>query len=133
MYKVVEGLVPAMPSANFIEFNPPGRQIRSKRNSDYITNNPIENYTRNNEKSIKIRTSNTNQYRNSFFIKTAVDWNHLNNPTVQSKTLESFKTRDLVSCRDAIKKGRFRHFGGPKIRVWKMAAMFWVALFSVYF
>ena len=93
MYKVVEGLVPAMPSANFIEFNPPGRQIRSKRNSDYITNNPIENYTRNNEKSIKIRTSNTNQYRNSFFIKTAVDWNHLNNPTVQSKTLESFKTR----------------------------------------
>ena len=92
MYKVVEGLVPAMPTENFIEFNRPGRLIRQKRNKDFVSKNPIGSYIRNNERSIKIRESKTDQYRNSFFIRTAVDWNHLNNSTVQAKSLETFKS-----------------------------------------
>ena len=91
MFKVVEGLVPAMPPESFITFNKPGRRIRSRRDPNFQTRNPIDNYIRNNSRSIKIRDSRTDQHRNSFFIRTASDWNQLPDLVVQSKSTESFK------------------------------------------
>ena len=93
MYKLVEGLVPAMPPASFIEFNKPGRQIRARKTSEYSSTNIIERHIRNNSKTIKIRPSNSEQFRQSFFIKTAVDWNQLSESVVQSTSLESFKSQ----------------------------------------
>ena len=93
LYKVVEGLVPAMPTSTFISFNKPGRQIRPRRDPNFITNNAIDNYIRNNSRTIKIPDSKTEQYRHSFFVQTAVDWNHLPEQVVQSKTIETFKSQ----------------------------------------
>ena len=91
MYKVVEGLVPAMPTSTFILFNKPGRQIRVRKDTNFITKNAINNYVRNNNRSIKIPDSKTEQYRHSFFVQTAVDWNQLPDQVVQSKSLDTFK------------------------------------------
>ena len=91
MYKVVEGLVPAMPTNNFLTFNRPGRQIRSRRDPNFISKNAIDNYIRNNTRSIKIPDSRTDQYRHSFFVQTAVDWNHLPDDVVYSKSIDIFK------------------------------------------
>ena len=93
MYKVVEGLVPALPTEDFIKFNRPGRTIRSRNRTDYIVNNPVNNYIRNNSKSIKIRDSKTTQYKNSFFIRTSIEWNQLNEDTVQAKSIDSFRSK----------------------------------------
>ena len=95
MYKVVEGLVPALPTEKFIQLNKSGRHIRPKRNQNFIVNNPVDKFIRNNDKSIKIKDSNCVQYKNSFFIRTASDWNHLSNPTVQATSLDNYK--NLVS------------------------------------
>ena len=92
MYKVVEGLVPAMPTSNFITFNKPGRQIRLRQDPNFISKNSIDNYARNNTRSIKIPDSKTDQYRHSFFVHTAVDWNHLPDLVVHSKSLDIFKS-----------------------------------------
>ena len=93
MYKVVEGLVPAMPHQNFIELQKTKRQIRSRRdpNFDY-KNNTIDRFIRNNDKCIVIKSANSEQFKNSFFIRTAVDWNQLDNSVIQAKTPDSFKT-----------------------------------------
>ena len=46
-YKIVEGLVPAIPCDKFLERKKNGRLIRSKQSSDFLTKNPIQNYVRN--------------------------------------------------------------------------------------
>ena len=62
-YKIVEGLVPAIPCTNFLEQQKTGRQIRSTRSSDFLTQNPIQNYVRNNNKCFKTQPCNTEQKR----------------------------------------------------------------------
>jgi hypothetical protein len=91
-YKVVEGLVPALPSENFLKPLGSSRLVRSTRNNDFVTTNPIENYTRNNNRCYTIQPCKTDQFRNSFFIRTAIDWNHLDDNTVNSGSLASFRT-----------------------------------------
>ena len=93
MYKVVEGLVPAMHPQNFIELQKSKRQIRPRRdpNFDY-KNNTIDKFIRNNDKCIVIKSANSEQFKNSFFIRTAVDWNQLDNSVIQAKTPDSFRT-----------------------------------------
>ena len=94
MYKIVEGLVPAIPPEQFINFNKPGRQIRPNRKfHNYDSKNTIDSFIRNNSKTIKINIGKTEQYKNSFFNRTAIDWNSLDDSIVKSKTLESFKTQ----------------------------------------
>ena len=43
MYKVVEGLVPALPTTKFIKFERPKRQIKSKQFKDFDFKNVVEN------------------------------------------------------------------------------------------
>ena len=93
MYKLVEGLVPAMPPASFIEFNKPGRQIRPRRTPDYSSSNITDRHIRNNNRTIKITSSNCEQFKQSFFIRTAVDWNQFSDSVVQATSLETFKSK----------------------------------------
>ena len=44
-----------------------------------------------NSKSFVVEQYNTVQYRNSFFIKTVIDWNHLEEETVCALTVEGFR------------------------------------------
>ena len=97
-YKVVEGQVPAMPPDLFVKYQKSKRQIRSKKLDNFITNNIVTSSVRNNSKCIVIPQSRTDQYKHSFFIQTAVDWNHLDENTVSAEKLESFKS-ELVDHR----------------------------------
>ena len=56
-----------------------------------MTKNIIDKYAVNNSKGYKIPENNgTEQYLRSFFIKTVIDWNQLEEKVVQAKTVAAF-------------------------------------------
>ena len=46
----------------------------------------------NNSKNLTVIRGNTQQYNNSFFIRSIVDWNHLDEEADSAKSVEAFKT-----------------------------------------
>ena len=98
LYKVIEGLVPAIPPDSYLKPQKPGRQIRTRSRQNFIEKNAVEDYVRNNDRCFIIPASKTVQYKNSFFPKTIVDWNHLPNDTVHTKTIDSFRNRIRKEC-----------------------------------
>ena len=97
MYKVVEGLVPAINPDKYLKKSKPKRRIKAKKFEGYLSNNPVENSLKNNSKSFEIPSSKTNEFKNSFFVKTVLNWNHLDEVTVSAPTVESFKSA-LTKC-----------------------------------
>ncbi len=92
MYKVVEGLVPAMPSSEFFTPKPQSkRRIKAKSFKDYTSTNIVERSAYNNSRAFVVPRSSCDQYRHSFFVQTVIDWNHLSDQTANSETLSSFK------------------------------------------
>ena len=100
-YKVAEGQIPAMSSSDFITRNEGKRQIRPKKFDNCISTNIVTRQSRINSKSIKIPEAKSEQYNNSFFVRTAIDWNNLDENIVQSKTTEDFKTA-IFSCQRSL-------------------------------
>ena len=99
-YKVVEGLVPAIPPDSFLTKPKPGRLIRPKLSSkDFTINNPVQSYIRNNDRPFVIPKCSTAQYKNSYFPKTIEAWNKLPNSTVHAKSVENFKSALAVASR----------------------------------
>ena len=92
MYKVVEGLVPALPTDAFVTFSKCKRQIKPKTFEDCVTINPVEKHKTNNTKCLNIPNSRTAQYKNSFSVDTVKRWNHLSDTVACSKSLKAFKT-----------------------------------------
>jgi hypothetical protein len=91
LYKVVEGLGPAIDPDTFIKPNRPKRQIRSVKFTDCVAQNIIDRQVTNNTRSFAVPVSKTNQYRNSFFVDTIVSWNKLPEDTSCAKIVECFK------------------------------------------
>ena len=81
-YKVVEGLVPAIPPQRYLTPRKPGRTIRAKSYSDFNTTNIIERSACHNSRGFSVPTSRTEQYKHSFFVQTTIDWNHLSDSVV---------------------------------------------------
>ena len=98
LYKIAAGKFPAIPADSFLTRQRPKRIIRAKQFSGFETANIIENQTRNNTKcfQVDISAKDTKQYRNSFFIKTVIDWNHLNEETASAETVEEFRSNLAV-------------------------------------
>lgn len=94
MYKVVEGLVPAMPTQEFISFQKQRRTIKPKQYSDHETTNIVNKRVCRNTKALVIPTSKSPQYEHSFLVETTIHWNHLPESVVHadSVVVESFKT-----------------------------------------
>jgi hypothetical protein len=67
-----------------------GRLIKPKRFSDCETTNIIR--VANNTRSFKTINAQTNQFKNSFFVKTLEDWNHLEDSVVHAVTIGGFKS-----------------------------------------
>jgi hypothetical protein len=87
LYKVFEGLVPAIDPDTFIKSNRPNRQIRSVKFTDCVAQNIIDRKVTNNTRSFAVPVSKTNQYnRNSFFVDTIVSWNKLPVDTARTKS-----------------------------------------------
>ena len=92
MFKVVEGLVPAISPSDFESKTRSNRLIKSRQYSDFISQNIVENSVINNSKGLVYQRANTEPFKNSFFTKKLLDWNHLDDNTVNQSSLESFKT-----------------------------------------
>ena len=55
VYKIVEGLMPAMPADTFLTAQKQRRQIRSGRSTDSVSSKPVENYIRNNDRCYTVQ------------------------------------------------------------------------------
>ena len=89
---MVEGLVPAMPPSNFFTPKPRNkRRIKAKTFTEYSSTNVVERVACNNNRTFVVPDSTCEQYKHSFFVQTVIDWNHLSDQIVNSKSLSSFK------------------------------------------
>ena len=96
-YKVVEGLVPALPSENFLtkDKSRQRRKIKTTTKQDFITSNIVDRRIRNNDKCFDIKDCITPQFKESFFNKTTEEWNALDNNIVNAPSAASFNHRLL--------------------------------------
>ena len=92
MYKVVEGLVPALPASRFTKPARPKRRITPKCFQDFNTTNLVNKHVCNNSRGLTIPDSRTPQYENSFFVHTTVHWNQLPDSVVHASSVEAFKS-----------------------------------------
>ena len=97
-YKVVEGLVTAIPPESFLKKPRSTRLRRPKFSSqNFVVQNPVNTYMRNNDRFYEIPKANTEQYKNSYFPRTIEAWNKLDSNIVLSKTIDSFKSSLAVA------------------------------------
>ena len=91
-YKVVEGLVPALPSENFLKKETrQRRKIKTTTKKDFVTVNIVDSYVRNNDRCYNVQTYKTTELKESFFIKTVREWNALDNDIVNAPTVATFR------------------------------------------
>ena len=94
MFKVVEGLVPAVPADKFFTQKKTNkRQIKPKIFKDCVTKNIVDKSAHMNSRPYEVPSSKTDQYRYSYFVRTVEDWNHLENSTVIAASPEIFKNK----------------------------------------
>ena len=94
LFKIAENLVPAIPPENYLKPIKNKRNIKAKYFSDCISKNVVENYETNNSRPFKIlEAKNSQQYKNSFFVRTISDWNKLDNSIVNAGSVDCFKAR----------------------------------------
>ena len=91
LYKVVGGLVPAIPPEKYLIPQKNSRNIHPPNQPDYIVHNPVHNQSRNHDRCLEIPSYNTEQYKQTFFPRTIIAWNKLNTSIVQASFNEAFK------------------------------------------
>ena len=87
--------LPAISPEIFIKNKRPRRATKARKFQDHIAENIVERHCINNTRAFLVPDSRTEQYRNSFFVATVVDWNHLEDNTVSAPTPEAFRSRLL--------------------------------------
>ena len=71
LYKIIEGLIPALPSEKFmIKAENNERKIRPRTFKDHIAKNIVDRYAYNNTRDYKVPNASTEQYQCSFFVQT---------------------------------------------------------------
>ena len=93
-YKVVEGLMPAIPPNEFLKPPRQNRQVKVKNFENCETKNILDRHISNNDRGfiVELEHCKTEQLlKHSFFVRTVVEWNHLNTATVCAEKVESFK------------------------------------------
>ena len=92
LFRVVEGLVPAMPPADFlIPAKTTKRRIQPKRFPGFVTTNIVQRHVVNNSKGFVVPDSHSEEYRNSYFVRTVVEWNQLNDSQIHAESPEEFR------------------------------------------
>jgi hypothetical protein len=92
LYKVVEGRVPAIPGHDILTPTRVKRNIKLRTFADCTSTNILENQVTNNCKCFKTFNCKTEQYKQSFFPKTVLDWNKLGDNVVCAETVGGFRT-----------------------------------------
>ena len=94
-YKIANNLVPALPENNFMSKISNKIQIKPKLFKDHVISNIAHRQARQNNKCYQAQPPNPQspQRQNSFFPKTIIEWNQLDQETIDSKTPEGFRRR----------------------------------------
>ena len=95
LFKIYEGLVPAIPPETFLTKLEPTRkrQIRAKSFTDCVSSNFVTKYQCLNSKPLGLIPTTTDVYSNSFFCRTIKAWNSLAEDTISAPSVESFKAQ----------------------------------------
>ena len=91
LYKVVRGMVPAINADEFLIPIRNKRNIKPRVQSDFQTTNIVEKFSTNHLECFKISDSHTEQYRNSFFVRTVSKWNQLEESHIRAETVNRFR------------------------------------------
>ena len=89
-YKFSNSMILGLPVADFLTPAKPKRRIKPKRYDDYESTNIVSFRSKNNDFGYEIPFCSSDQFKNSFFVKTAAEWNQLPNDIVSSPTVDSF-------------------------------------------
>ena len=89
LFKISQGLTPAIPRDNYLTQIKNKRTIRAKKFEDCVSNNFVDRKQTLNKNSYKLTEAETNLYKNSFFPRTIEEWNQLEN--VSAVTVEDFR------------------------------------------
>ena len=92
LYKISKGLVPSLQENSFLtKVQQNKRQIKPKLFKDYQAKNILTRQARQNNNCFQVIDATTPQRENSFFIRTVIEWNNLDQQTIDAKTPETFK------------------------------------------
>ena len=82
----------------FLKHQKPKRQIKPEQFTRYKSTNLIEKHSVNSDRAFTIEQCKSEQLKNYIFVKTIIEWNHLETAAMHAETVEGFKT--LLSQRD---------------------------------
>ena len=89
LFKVVEGLVQAIPPDTYLTPATNKRKVRATRFVDFDASNIV--HSTNNSKCFAVQHCKTTVWRHSLFTRTIPEWNSLSEQQVTAKTVESFR------------------------------------------
>ena len=92
------------PADEFLVRQKPKWAIRAKKFTGCEANNIVENQARNNTKcfEVGICAKDIKQFRNSFFVRTLIEWNQLDDKTACAGTVEEFPAKVAAATGEAI-------------------------------
>ena len=82
--------MPAMQSHDYLTPIQGKRLIKPKEYTDCVTSNIIDKQSTNNSKCFKTLQCTSEIYKYSFFPRTIIDWNHLDDNIVRANTVSFF-------------------------------------------
>ena len=91
LFNVAGGMVSAMSPGDFLTPRRKSRRIHAKKFTDYISSNPVQTQAIENSRCFNLLKANTEQYKNSFFGRSIIEWNNLSDPAVHAETVEAFR------------------------------------------
>ena len=97
MFKIVGGTVPAINADEYFFHQRAKRHIKARQFVNFQSSNIVEKSVVNNSKGYIVPNSNTEQFRNSFFLKTVIQWKYPEESVVTAETVEGFRSA-LQNC-----------------------------------
>jgi len=61
--------------------------------NDHVTSNILDSHVTNNSRCFRVPPSKSEPYRHSFFVRTIIDWNHLEDDIADAPSTEAFRER----------------------------------------
>ena len=92
LYTVMKGHVPAINLEHYLKAQRSKRTIRAKQFEDYIQKKIVENSICNNSQCFKTIPAGTDNFENSYFPRTVLDWTKLSESTVNADSVVTFRT-----------------------------------------
>ena len=90
-YKVANGSLPGLPTADYLTPTRNKRKIKAKRFDDCVSRNIVDHHENRHSRCFQVPRAESDVYKNSFFVKTTSEWNSLEEEQVNCSTLDSFK------------------------------------------